>query len=148
MANKNARSDIIKLKWDGKKRGPDLPPYPMVDKEGNIVEWHPLAVAWWEALRNSPQALMLTTEPDWMSALGTCLIVHTMWQNGRWEFAAEVRQRENNLGLTPYSRRTMKVEVIDHTENSDPYSVGDAGNEGQAGVTFIDDARRNRVINQ
>lgn len=139
-----ARDDVTKLRADGVVRGPELPEFPMLDKNGFPVEWHPLAIAWWDALRKSPQALLMNTEPDWMSALGTCLMVHAMWQNGRWELAAEVRQREKEYGLTPLSRRIARIAVVGE-EDYDPYSVGSAG---VAGVTQIDDARRQRVIGQ
>lgn len=124
------------VRSDGRLGGYELPEGVLPDGEA----WHPLTVRWWNHWRASPQAARMVTEPDWDFLLDTALIHHTMWTNGRWEFANEVRMRVAQFGATPAARRALKqeIEVVEET----PVGKGRSAN-----VTSIDD-RRKRIAGE
>lgn len=144
-APKSARSrprdtdvrDLIKS--DGKLGGWELPAGALGvdDKTGEAIEWHPQTVAWWQAWRASPQGTRMVTEVDWHFLLDTALMHHSMWANGRWDFAAEVRLRAAKFGATPEDRLRLKLEV----ETPEKYPAGNTGNPGS---TTTSDKRRDR----
>ena len=125
------------IKSDGKVGGPDLPAgwLGTDTKTGELIEWHPATLAWWDHWRRSPQGTRMVTDVDWDFLLDTALMHHTMWANGRWEFSAEVRLRAAKFGATPEDRARLKFEI----EVPEQYPVGDRGND--VNVTRID-ARR------
>ena len=124
------------VRSDGKLGGFELPdPMEYIGEE----EWHPATVAWWDAWRASPQAVMMMTEPDWHFLLETALIHHNMWKNGRWEFASEVRMRGAKLGVTPADRRALKLEI----EVPEEYPVGKTAKTPDNMVSISD--RRKRI---
>lgn len=111
------------------------------DVDGNPIreEWHPATRRWWEAWRMSPQASRMLSEPDWHFLLETALIHHKMWNNGRWEFASEVRLRAAKFGATPEDRMRLRSEI----EVPDKYPVGEQTHNGMgATVTKINDRRK------
>lgn len=138
MAGNNRRAGRAEevrdfVRSDGKLGGYELPEGVLPDGE----EWHPVTRQWWDNWRRSPQAARMVTEPDWDFLLDTALIHHTMWTNGRWEFANEVRMRVTQFGATVASRRALKqeIEVVEET----PVGQG----RGTPGVvTSINDRRR------
>ena len=87
---------------DGEVRGPELP---------EDIEWHPRTVAWWDTWRRSPQAQQFTAT-DWSFLLDTALMHHTMWDKGRWEFAAELRLRAAKLGATVEDRMRLRQTIV------------------------------------
>ncbi len=84
--------------------GFDLPPLSGED------DWHPMTKGLWLALRRSP---LLVDEPElgWLFLLDTALMHHTMWQKGRWEFAAELRLRLAKYGVTPEDRARLRIKI-------------------------------------
>jgi hypothetical protein len=82
--------------------GPELP---------SNIEWHPMTVALWDALRRSP---LLAEEPPlgWHFLMDTALMHSTMWEKGRWEFASEVRLRLAKFGVTPEDRARLRIKVV------------------------------------
>lgn len=108
---RNKEPEKTLIKSDGKKRGFPLPEGAITDKEGDPVDWHPMTERWWEAWRESPQAAHMLSEPDWYALLDTALIHHNMWENGRWEFASEVRLRVAKFGATPEDRMRLRQEI-------------------------------------
>jgi hypothetical protein len=116
-AHTRSRNDkkSIRLIADGKTRGPVLPKNAIVDKDGQVVAWHGQTVRWWNHWRRSPQALRMLTEADWDFLLDTALMHHQMWQNGRWELAAEVRLRVQKFGATPEDRSRLGIEISSPT---------------------------------
>lgn len=119
------------VRSDGKIGGYELPEGVLPDGE----EWHPLTVRWWNHWRSSPQAARMVTEPDWDFLLDTALIHHTMWKNGRWEFANEVRMRVAQFGATPAARRALKQEI----DVPEEYPTG---RKSGSNVTSIEDRRK------
>jgi hypothetical protein len=88
---------------DGRLRGPALPPL--------LGEpWHPATVKWWANWRKSPQA-KTWIDTDWDYLLDTALMHHTMWANGRWDFASEVRLRVAKFGATPADRLSLHLTI-------------------------------------
>jgi hypothetical protein len=81
----------------------------------------------------------MLTEPDWQFLLDTALMHHHMWQNGRWDFASEVRLRVAKFGATPEDRLRLHLEIDEQIENNGSIGKGDGAN-----VTSID-ARRKRL---
>jgi hypothetical protein len=117
-----AQRDVIKS--DGLVGGFPLPEDALRGKDGEIEDWHPMTVQWWEAWRASPQGTRMMSEPDWYFLLDTALMHHAMWANGRWEFAAEVRLRSAKFGATPEDRLRLKQEI----EVPEQFPVGNGGN--------------------
>ena len=133
-----ARDNAVRetVKSDGKLGGFDLPEGVLgTDHDGNEIDWHPATRRWWENWRRSPQGTRMVTDVDWDFLLDTALMHHTMWANGRWEFASEVRLRAAKFGATPEDRARLKFEI----EVPEQYPVGDSGNDGN--VTRLDERR-------
>lgn len=127
------------VKSDGKLGGYDLPEDALVDaKTGESVQWHAQTQRWWKNWRLSPQGIRMVTDVDWDFLLDTALMHHSMWANGRWDFAAEVRLRVAKFGATPEDRARLKIEI----EVPENFPAGDAGNG--TNVTAIGD-RRSRI---
>lgn len=91
---------------DDELRGPDLP----IDVLPNHEQWHPRTREWWRTWRRSPQAQAFVAT-DWDFLLDTALMHHTMWSQGRWEFASELRLRAAKFGATPEDRARLRMQV-------------------------------------
>jgi hypothetical protein len=78
----------------------------------------------------------MLTEPDWQFLLDTALMHHQMWQNGRWDFASEVRLRVAKFGATPEDRLRLHLEIDDEIEQNG--SVG----RTEGSVTDIQSRRK------
>lgn len=116
----------VPSKWDGVVRGPELP----LNLPG--IKWSPVALQWWQTFRESPQAAVFTAT-DWTFLMDTCLLVNMYWQpknepitnkNGKiikrlvprpvselTKLAAEIRQREEQFGVTFRHRRVLGMAV-------------------------------------
>ncbi|MEV4971950.1 hypothetical protein [Streptomyces scopuliridis] len=101
---------------DDETRGPELPEgvLGVNTKTGELYEWHPMTVAWWNTWRESAQASTFT-DTDWSFLLDTALMHHSMWDKGQWTLAAEVRLRAAKFGATPEDRARLKLKVDDPT---------------------------------
>lgn len=102
----NKPAPRTKVSTDNRLRGPVLPVDAFTDEES----WHPRTLAFWSALRRSPQARTFI-ETDWELLIGVALMHHTMWAKGRWEFASEVRLSLAKFGLTPADRKVLGIEI-------------------------------------
>lgn len=124
---------------DEELRGPELPEGALGvnAKTGEIIEWHPMTVAWWQTWRESPQAQTFTAT-DWAFLVDTALMHHSMWAKGQWTLAAEVRLRAAKFGATPEDRARLKLKV------DDPTSRPQAPTQTPANVSDIR-SRRDRL---
>lgn len=97
---------------DDELRGPELPEGVLgVDtKTGELTEWHPRTLSWWQTWRESAQAQTFTAT-DWEFLIDTALMHHSMWDKGQWTLAAEVRLRAAKFGATPEDRARLKLKV-------------------------------------
>lgn len=124
------------LTYDGESVwGDPLPkdiPAPTKTNPKAKLKWHPMTVRWWEAWRRWP--LLDGAHPvSWNYLVDTALMHHTMWTNGKWEFASEIRLREAKFGVTPADLRSLgydyKLEGAggdgDEAANSRPGAVTD-----------------------
>jgi hypothetical protein len=111
---RNAADPETVITTDDEIRGPELPEGVLgVDtKTGELYEWHPMTVAWWQTWRESAQASTFT-DTDWSFLLDTALMHHSMWDKGQWTLAAEVRLRAAKFGATPEDRARLKLKVDD-----------------------------------
>jgi hypothetical protein len=94
------------IEADDELRGPDLP----IDVLPNHEQWHQRTRDWWRTWRTSAQAQTFTAT-DWDFLLDTALMHHTMWSQGRWEFASELRLRAAKFGATPEDRMRLRLQV-------------------------------------
>lgn len=133
--NKVPDTVMVKAPEKHEKYGWELPKGVLRDKDGDPIAWHPMTKKWWDAWRSSPQATRMLTEPDWHFLLDTALMHHNMWENGRWDFASEVRLRVAKFGATPEDRLRLHLEIDQEIENNG--SVGNA----EANVTDIKSRR-------
>lgn len=117
---RNVDPSPTEVSADGELRGPDLP----VDVLPNHEEWHRRTREWWRTWRTSPQAQTFTAT-DWDFLIDTALMHHTMWSQGRWEFASELRLRAAKFGATPEDRLRLRMKV------TDPNPAGEKPAEGE-----------------
>lgn len=111
-----ARDEAVtrQIECDGQVRGPELP---------DEVDWHPRTVVWWETWRRSPQAQEFQPT-DWSFLLDTALMHHTMWDKGRWEFAAELRLRAAKFGATVEDRLRLRQSIVTPGDDVEGRPVG------------------------
>lgn len=121
---------------DGELHGFPLPDDILFDKFGEIEDWHPATVRWWNAWRKAPQASQMLSEPDWLFLLDTALIHHSMWKNQKWEFANELRMRLAKFGATPEDRARLRMEI------EVPDFITDASGKGGNDVTSLTSRRK------
>lgn len=106
-----ANEPRVEITPDDELRGPELPDGVLgADKEGSLIEWHPVTLLWWSHWRTAPQAQTFL-DTDWDFLLDTALMHHTAWTKGRWEFLSEVRLRVAKFGATPEDRARLKMDV-------------------------------------
>ncbi|MER5501388.1 hypothetical protein ABT096_29865 [Streptomyces sp. NPDC002561] len=111
---RNASEPETVIVPDDELRGPELPEgvLGVNTKTGELVEWHPMTLLWWNEWRTSPQAQTFTGT-DWSFLVDTALMHHAMWEKGQWTLAAEVRLRAAKFGATPEDRARLKLKVDD-----------------------------------
>lgn len=134
---RNKKPDTVKLTTPDRKYGWALPKAVLVDKNGDSVDWHPMTKKWWDSWRSSPQATRMLTDPDWHFLLDTALMHHMMWQNGRWDFASEVRLRVAKFGATPEDRLRLHQEIDEQIDEN-----GSIGRGEGAEVTSLTERRK------
>lgn len=110
---------VTQLVATGEVRGPELPDPKVALPKGE--KWHPQTLAFWDALRRSP---LMANEDDvsWSVLLDTALMHHKMWQNGRWDFAAELRLRLAKYGATPEDKARLRVTIVTPPPTVEPSS--------------------------
>ena len=111
------------LQWDGVRRGPEL-----ADEEPDI-KWCNRTLKWWNAWRDSPQA-MLMTDTDWEEMLNTAFLHQQLWgwhiivdkENGGFvdvpcdpkdakSLAGEIRIRLEKMGATIKDRGSLGMRI-------------------------------------
>lgn len=113
MAGQGRRASRVTgetLKWDGVVRGPEFPALRPDGKEW-LTSWGP--EAYYERIRRSPQALKLGTDLDWDSVLDLVFCKDQLYRRFSVQLAAEVRARENALGVGPLARHALKWDTPD-----------------------------------
>lgn len=120
------------LKWDGKLRG-----YPMPAVRPDGKEWCQWTRDYYEHIRKSPQAVKLGTELDWDSVLDLCILKDNFYRKPGAVLAAEIRARENAIGVTPLARHALKWDAPD----SDDLGAGDEAGLNDVGESRMDDMR-------
>lgn len=137
------------LQWDGERRGPEL-----ADEEPGI-EWCNRTLKWWNAWRDSPQA-MLMADTDWEEMLNTAFLHQQLWgwhmivdkENGGFvdvpcdpkdakSLAGEIRIRLEKMGATIKDRGTLGMRI--QTSGAD--IVKEAEKATQSGVNYRDRLR-------
>ncbi|MHB0899564.1 phage terminase small subunit [Streptomyces californicus] len=113
---RNAAEPETVIVPDDELRGPELPDgvLGVNTKTGELTEWHPMTLLWWDTWRRSAQAQTFT-DTDWAFLVDTALMHHSMWDKGQWTLAAEVRLRAAKFGATPEDRARLKLKVDDPT---------------------------------
>ena len=89
--------------------GPELPDV----RPDTGDEWLPVTRRWYEDLRRSPLAQRMGVGPDWDFVLDTALLKDDFKRSrkGRAILAAEIRQREAMIGVTPKARNDLKFDA-------------------------------------
>lgn len=111
------KTDAITLdrRDDGLLLGPEL---------SWTIDWHPKTKAWWDAWRNSPQAIMFE-ETDWEELESAALLHHSIWNNPKNSVAqvaaglAELRQRVAKFGATYEDRLKLRMKFADAAVKED-----------------------------
>lgn len=128
---------VTELVSTGELYGPELPDPKVALPKGE--QWHPQTVAFWDALRRSP-LMANEDELSWSVLVDTALMHHKMWQNGRWDFAAELRLRLAKYGATPEDKARLRIKVVTPPARLEPST-------GEGSVTNIS-SRRARLREQ
>lgn len=116
--------DDLKIAWDGKLRGPQLP---------SGYNWCKMTRRWWEMIRKSPQAMSFH-ETDWYHMLETADLHNRLWgqreeldSDGRKvlirvkpteasTLAGEIRRRTEPYGFTWADRRKYGIRITSPDE--------------------------------
>lgn len=138
----NKRTTIT---WDGTSFwGEPLPeniPFAQKGDPDGILVWHPMTVQWWDAWRRWPK-LENAHPVMWNFLLATALMVNQMWNNGRWDFAGEIRLREGKFGATPADLRSLgydyELEGADLDEKGEPKKPATVTDLGSRRARLVD----------
>ena len=120
------------LRWDGEVRGPDLP-----STRPDGKEWLCATTHYYDHIRQSPQAVKLGTDLDWDSILDLCILKDNFYRKPGAVLAAEIRARENAIGVTPLARHALKWD----TPDADDLGAGDEVGLNDVGESRMDDIR-------
>ncbi len=105
---RNKAATRATLKKPSRKR--KVPPLP----EFLAGRWHPGVIAWWEDVWRSPMAAEYL-DADRHRLYRIAYLMHDFWatkdRKERLALAAEIRNQEMPLGLTPIDRRRLQWEV-------------------------------------
>lgn len=116
--------------------GPELPDV----RPDTGDEWLPVTRRWYEDLRRSPLAQRMGVGPDWDFVLDTALLKDDFKRSrkGRAILAAEIRQREAMIGVTPKARNDLKFDAPQANDlKASSYS-------GSSNVISMEEVRRQR----
>lgn len=101
---------MLSLDGNGANDVPELP-----EREKKAERWHPMVLAWWKAIWQSPMASEFL-ESDKQGGLYLLAELHQQ----RWttndaselvNIAKEIRQQEVRFGLSPIDRRRLQWEI-------------------------------------
>lgn len=89
---------------------------PQLSERPDGASWHPAAVAYWNAIWQSPMSTEFDAS-DVHSMVRLLDLVHTYWHLAAREvrtkvlLAAEIRLESQNFGLSPLDRRRLQWEI-------------------------------------
>lgn len=131
--------------YTGKR--PTLPKTrPMTTPDGVIdVPLSPLTLGWWETLSKLPHCA-LWTDGDWAFAL-TTVIVADLAHNGANAAFAELRRREDQMGLTGEARRKLRIRYLPPAGRKPRAPRTSKAKGATATVTQIDERRQRAIAN-
>lgn len=87
---------------------PTLPD--LVDLDGNVTEWRPETLEWWDEVWCSPMAGEFV-DSDVQGLYRLAILVENFWREPSAKNHAEIRISQQEYGLTPYSRRRLEWTV-------------------------------------
>lgn len=87
---------------------PTLPD--LVDMDGNVTEWRPETLEWWDEVWCSPMAGEFV-DSDVQGLYRLAILVENFWREPSAKNHAEIRISQQEYGLTPYSRRRLEWTV-------------------------------------
>lgn len=96
---------------------PELPSG-RTDADGQLLEWLPLTVEWWDDLWASPMAAEYHSS-DRHALFILAALVDQFWTNPDQKLAAEIRLQRVPFGLTPYDRRRLEWTIESASEAKD-----------------------------
>lgn len=83
------------------------------------VQWHPMAVKWWEDVWSSPMSPEWD-ESDFHNVVLCAVLYNDIWlaesAKDRKDAAGEYRLQRKDLGLTPYDRRRLEWTIESASE--------------------------------
>lgn len=137
----------VPVKWDGVRRGPNLP-------KDIGVHWCPRTQAWWDVWRDSPQAMVMT-DTDWESMLETAYLHHEFWspkivmnyKTKKLEqvskspaelknIATELRARVAAFGATFEDRLKLRMQIM--TPQLEQAEAAQIAQEAEAAVNYAE----------
>lgn len=78
--------------------------------------WHPLTVAWWRDVWDSPMGRSELLAVDVYALIRLAIFVDRFWETPTTELSKEIRQLQQAFGLTPLDRRRLEWTVVQTEE--------------------------------
>ena len=110
------------------------------------VPLSPMTIEWWDAVRTMPHAA-LWTRAEWVQVRSTAMLAEA-FNTGKLTAAAELRRREQELGLTAESRRKMRLQYVPFEKPAPKPRASRAKKPAIAPVTQINERRRRSIASQ
>jgi hypothetical protein len=90
---------------------PEMPVLPdRRTKDGALLPWNDLTVAWWVDVWASPMATQYL-DADVHGLIRTAFMVDAFWYDPDPKLAGEIRQQLRMYGLTPMDRRSLEWSI-------------------------------------
>lgn len=119
---------------------------PMIGPDGTVeVPLSPLTRNWWEVLSKLPHCA-IWTPGDWTFAL-TTVVVADLAHNGANAAFAELRRREDQMGLTAEARRKLRIRYTKPEPKKRAPRTTKAKAATAATVTSISERRQRSIAN-
>jgi hypothetical protein len=109
--NKTTTRAELRIIEARKKTAPDLPPLREILPNSRRPDWHPMTLAWWMDIWQSPMAGEFL-EADLHGLYRLAVLVDKFWRTPKRDLAAEIRLQQQAYGLTPLDRRRLEWEVL------------------------------------